>query len=290
MAEEVDTDPAPIDGGSPQSGPSKLSSADGPSDPKRPRLSIGGTLRASIDASKPMEKTYADAVVYFLLRLACQVNESNPVPGTTPPGEALSKRCVSLLKRALKPDIWPNSDPKLAWLDKFFISLDGPQPNLTNISVGLELLTYLIGTLKKEQILNAMKNLTKGLLVCINHSNQKIVKLTYALLVKLMSTFPTDPTNPTTSSSKYEELEDLYSKIVKTINDGLNNFNKNSNAPASSLYGTLMILRAACQNNPFYIDRLIIPLMNVLQRMARDHLNPPPPSPESTASKFFFFC
>lgn len=35
------------------------------------------------------------------------------------PGEALSRRCVVLLKAALKPDVWPHHcDPKLAWLDK----------------------------------------------------------------------------------------------------------------------------------------------------------------------------
>lgn len=35
------------------------------------------------------------------------------------PGEQLSRRCVHLLKTALKPDVWPTlCEPKLAWLDK----------------------------------------------------------------------------------------------------------------------------------------------------------------------------
>ncbi len=43
-------------------------------------------------------------------RLACQVNDSQslPVSGVTTPGEALSKRCVTLVKTSLKPDIWPS--------------------------------------------------------------------------------------------------------------------------------------------------------------------------------------
>ena len=256
-------------------------------DAKKARLSHAGATssRASVDSSKPMDKAHSDAVVYFLLRLACQVNEITPVTGGNPPGEALSKRCVLLLKRGLKPDIWANSDPKLSWLDKFLQNLEStPQPNLTNICVGLELLTFLIGTLRKEQILIAMKNLTKGLIVCMNHSNAKIVKLTHALLLKLMTTFPTDPSNPT-APSKYEELEDLYAKIAKTIYEGLVAYDKNPQASPSSLYGTLMILKAACHNNIYYIDRLIAPFMKVLQRMTREHLNPTSSNESSSAGK-----
>ncbi|RXG69978.1 hypothetical protein Avbf_07012 [Armadillidium vulgare] len=108
----------------------------------------------------------------------------------------------------------------------------------------------------------------------MTHSNQKIIKLTHNLLAKLMSTFPMDPANPT--GSKFEELEDLYAKISKAIFDGLNGYQKHSNIIVSTIYGPLMMLKAACQSNPFYLDRLITPLVGVMQKMARDHLNPPP--------------
>lgn len=247
----------------------RSSSTDGP-EAKRARVSIGSS-RGSIDISKPMEKTHADAVVYFLLRLACQVNESTATPGTVAPGEALSRRCVSLLKRALKPDMWPHADPKLAWLDKLFLNLESSQPNLANVCVGLEVLTYLIGTLRREQILGAMRNLTRGLVACMTCSNSRVVRLTHSLLARLMSTFPTEPTSANVAS-RFEELEDLYSKIGKIVLDGLTSYEKNASASPTSLFGTLMILKAACQNNTCYIDRLIMPFMKVLQRMARDHL------------------
>lgn len=35
-----------------------------------------------------------------------------------------------------------------------------------------------------------------------------------------------------------------------------------------------MILKAACCNNPSYIDRLISVFMRSLQKMVREHLNP----------------
>lgn len=57
--------------------------------------------------------------------LYAQVNEGSVAAGgaaTGSPGEQLSRRCVLLLKAALKPDVWPHlCEPKLAWLDKVSI-------------------------------------------------------------------------------------------------------------------------------------------------------------------------
>ncbi|KAK7075697.1 hypothetical protein SK128_020165 [Halocaridina rubra] len=268
----------------------RSSSTDGP-EAKRARVSVGGSSRGSIDISKPMDKNQADAVVYFLLRLACQVNESTTSPGMIAPGEALSRRCVLLLKRALKLDMWPNADPKLVWLDKLFLNLESAQPNLSNVCVGLEVLTYLIGTLRNEQILGAMRGLTRGLVACMTCTNIRVVRLTHALLTRLMSTFPTEPTSSSVAS-RFEELEELYARIAKIIVEGLTSYEKNANAVPALLFSTLMILKAACQNNPCYIDRQIMPFMKVLQKMVRDHLSHTTSDNSSAASspEPTFFC
>ncbi|KAK7066693.1 hypothetical protein SK128_022508, partial [Halocaridina rubra] len=261
----------------------RSSSTEGP-EAKRLRVSVGGSSRGSIDISKPMDKNQADAVVYFLLRLACQVNESTTTPGMIAPGEALSRRCVLLLKRALKPDMWPNADPKLAWLDKLFLNLESAQPNLTNVCVGLEVLTYLIGTLRNEQILGAMRGLTRGFVACMTCTNTRVVRLTHALLTRLMFTFPTEPTSASVAS-RHEELEELYARIAKIVVEGLTSYEKNANAAPALLFGTLMILKAACQNNPCYIDRQIMPFMKVLQKMVRDHLSHTVPDNSAVGSE-----
>ena len=49
-------------------------------------------------------------------------------------------------------------------------------------------------------------------------------------------------------------------------------FNRTTSGSPSQLFGTLMILKAACMHNTCYIDRLITSFMRVLQRMAREHL------------------
>nr|CAD7586473.1 unnamed protein product [Timema genevievae] len=221
--------------------------------------------------SKPIERIHADAILNILMRLACQVNDANTTVGS--PGEQLSRRCVTLLKMALKPEVWPQQcDLKLNWLEKVFASIDSESPNYGNICTALELLTYLLGIIKKEHILAGFKPLQRGLSACITSSNLKVLRLVHGLLSRLMTIFPTEPTTSNVAS-KYEELENLYASVGKVVFEGLANYEKNQQASPSSLYGTLMMLKAACVNNQSYIDRLITPFMRVLQRMTKEHLS-----------------
>lgn len=229
---------------------------------------------------KPIEKHHADAILNFLLRLACQVNDPTSTVGSQ--GELLSRRCVALLKMAMKPDLWPQPwDLKLAWFDKIFSSIESQTPNYGNICTALELLTFLLGVMKKEQILSSIKPLQKGLAVCITSSSSKVIRLVHAFLAKLMSIFPTEPP-ASTVASKYEELECLYACIGKFVFEGLANYEKNPTATPSTLFGTLMILKAACISNPAYIDRLITPFMRVLQRMHKEHIQGTDANPVGT--------
>ncbi|KAF5288689.1 hypothetical protein FQR65_LT11954 [Abscondita terminalis] len=239
--------------------------------------------------AKPIDRIHTDNVLNFLLRLACQVNDAAPAnpanPTLTSPGELLSRRCVILLKTALKPDVWPQApDLKLVFFDKILLSVETPNPNIGNICTALELLTFLLGVMNKEQILPNFKQLQRGLGACITSSNAKIIKLIHGLLTKLMSLFPTERTN-SNMSCKYEELEILYSSVGKVIFEGLTNFEKNSQASPSSLFGTLMILKAACINNNSYIDLLITPFMKVLHRLAKEHLQPAAPESSPMTSE-----
>ncbi|XP_025986851.1 transformation/transcription domain-associated protein [Solenopsis invicta] len=226
-------------------------------------------------SAKPIERAHADAVLNFLLRLACQVNDVTTIHGN--PGEQLSRRCVALLKMALKPDVWiaEQCDLKLAWLDKVLASVDSNQPNQPNygnISTALEVLTFLLGVMKREQILVSFKPLQRGIGACIASSNTKIIRLVHGLLSRLMTIFPAEQASPNIAP-KYEELDTLYTTIGRFIAEGLATYEKTTTATPSSLFGTLMMLKAACTNNPSYIDRLITPFMRVLHKMAKEHLH-----------------
>lgn len=50
-----------------------------------------------------------------------QVNDSTNVAGS--PGELLSRRCVNLMKTALRPDMWPRAELKLQWFDKLLMTV-----------------------------------------------------------------------------------------------------------------------------------------------------------------------
>ncbi|XP_058851892.1 transformation/transcription domain-associated protein isoform X5 [Acipenser ruthenus] len=224
--------------------------------------------------TKPVEKQHTDTVVSFLIRIACQVNDSANTAGS--PGELLSRRCVALMKTALRPDMWPKSELKLQWFDKLLMTVEQPnQANFANICTGLEVLSFLLTVLQSPAILSHFKPLQRGIAACMTCGNTKVLRAVHTLLTRLMSIFPTEPSECTSNvASKYEELECLYAAVGKVIYEGLTNYEKATTANSTQLFGTLMILKSACSNNPSYIDRLISVFMRSLQKMVRDHLNP----------------
>uniref|UniRef100_A0A803TE16 Transformation/transcription domain associated protein n=1 Tax=Anolis carolinensis TaxID=28377 RepID=A0A803TE16_ANOCA len=224
--------------------------------------------------SKPIDKQHTDTVINFLIRIALlmiNVNDNSNTAGS--PGELLSRRCVNLLKTALRPDMWPKSELKLQWFDKLLMTVEQPnQANFANICTGLEVLSFLLTVLQSPAILSSFKPLQRGIASCMTCGNTKVLRAVHTLLSRLMSNFPTEPSTSSVAS-KYEELECLYAAVGKVIYEGLTNYEKATNANPSQLFGTLMILKSACSNNPSYIDRLISVFMRSLQKMVREHLN-----------------
>ena len=247
-------------------------------------LATSGGTTAAIPTpgtdNRPLNKAHSDSIVNYLLRLACQVGEAGGQPGAAAAGptqgELLSRRCVALLKNALKPDIWGSCDLKLLAFDKI---LDGPQgvqsntPNFANICTCLDLMSFLLTVLKPEQILPAFKPLQKAIAVCMRSNNSKVIRAVHTLMSRLMNLFPTEATHSPVAS-KHEELAQLYASVGTVIQEGLIKFEKNVQDPPASLFGTLMMLKAACISNSCYIDRLISSFMRVLQRLAKEHLQP----------------
>ncbi|XP_053269961.1 transformation/transcription domain-associated protein isoform X1 [Pleuronectes platessa] len=231
--------------------------------------------------TKPVEKQHTDTVVNFLIRIACQVNDSTNVAGS--PGELLSRRCVILMKTALRPDMWPRAELKLQWFDKLLMTVEQPAAaNISNICTGLEILCFLLTVLQSPAILAHFKPLQRGIAACMTCGNTKVLRAVHSLLSRLMSIFPTEPSTSTVAS-KYEELECLYAAVGKVIYEGLTNYEKaTSNTNPTQLFGTLMILKSACSYNASYIDRLISVFMRSLQKMVREHLSPQTANPGVT--------
>lgn len=228
----------------------------------------------SEEYSRPIDRNHCDSALNFLFRLACQLGDVQPqMPGMITPGETLSRRCVTLIKRVLDPEVWLTTcDLKLQWLDKVFILPEPTPASVGNICTGLELLTFILGCMRRDQLLAIFRPLQRGLSICVTSHNPKVIKMMHTLLTKLMSTFPPD--------HKHDEMDQLYATISKTICDGLTQFEKNPKANPTSLFGTLMILKAACSNNQSYIDRLIVPFMHILDRLKKEHIGPSAQQPQ----------
>ena len=103
-----------------------------------------------------------------------QVNDVAATSGTI--GDQLARRCLSIIKTALKSDIWPdnNIDIRLQWVDKLLSSLSNPTHNIGNICTALELVTFVFSVMKKDNVLALCKLLQNGINLCISSSNPKV--------------------------------------------------------------------------------------------------------------------
>ncbi|KAL7737489.1 hypothetical protein ACLKA6_007623 [Drosophila palustris] len=177
-------------------------------------------------------------------------------------------KCIMLLKLAMRPEIWPQPfDIKLNWLDKVLTTIETPHHNLNNICTAIDFLTFLTTILSSEQLVAIVRPVQRGLSLCIIHQNTRIVRLMHIFLTRLMAIFPPD------AQHKHNDLDVLYSAISKMITDNLTFYEKSPQPNASSLFGTLMILKACTTNNPSYIDRILVQFIRVLNRLTKDHIN-----------------
>ncbi|EDW53889.1 GM11096 [Drosophila sechellia] len=177
-------------------------------------------------------------------------------------------KCVMLLKMAMRPEIWPQPfDIKLNWLDKVLATVETPHHNLNNICTGIDFLTFLTTILNPDQLVSIIRPVQRGLSLCIIHQNTRIVRLMHMFLTRIMGIFPPD------AQHKHEDLDLLYSAVSKMIAENLTFYEKSPQPNASSLFGTLMILKACTTNNASYIDRILVQFIRVLNRLTKDHIN-----------------
>ncbi|KAJ3607999.1 hypothetical protein NHX12_025050, partial [Muraenolepis orangiensis] len=184
--------------------------------------------------TKPVEKLHTDTVVNFLIRIACQVNDSTNVAGS--PGELLSRRCVGLMKTALRPDMWPRAELKLQWFDKLLMTV----ANFSNICTGLEILCFLLTVLQSPAILAHFKPLQRGIAACMTCGNTKSARANYRAIA-----------------------------WQTRLRSGSHQNAKCDYPPAPPRSSSV----ATGAPNSCYIDRLISVFMRSLQKMVREHLS-----------------
>lgn len=223
------------------------------------------------------EKVVYDAVCNFLFRVSCQVNDTST--SASSPGEALAKRCFKLLQQCLKPYCWPDAELRINWLDKLFLMLDqANNTNFANVTMALDILAWLCTVRSKQDLSGMLKTLQRGIITCINCSNAKVNKAAHALLGKLLAIFPIE-SGP--QGNKMEELDTLCTSIGSSINQGLVSYE--STTASTSLYGPIMLLKAACATSPNYLDKYLINFMKAIQKMQKEHVSAQQPTTGESA-------
>jgi len=147
------------------------------------------------DLQLPLNKTHCNAMVNYLLCMTCQVNDLQAATGTST-NELLSRHCDTLLKSALKPEVWPNCEPKLGSFEKILTgsqSVYSNQSNYMNICTCLDILGSLLLILRKELVFVAFKPLQKSILVCMSCPNSKVIRVVQHSCRGSCSTCPRSP-------------------------------------------------------------------------------------------------
>ncbi|EDV27262.1 uncharacterized protein TRIADDRAFT_23101 [Trichoplax adhaerens] len=226
------------------------------------------SLPVPIENKAPIEKSHSDSIVNFLIRLACSVHEPSTTSGS--PNEALSQRCISLLKIALKPELWQNAEIKIVWFDRIFSAADNqPTCNTGNICAGFEIMTHLLSVLSRPAILNACKTISHGLTVCMACQNTKVL-ITHAVqefLSKLTALF--EMFNEFFKGmQRSEEINAIHMSVARIVFERLQQYERQTYARlifAQSLLSTIV-------NTKSLIHRLRGIIIKTIHKLANEHL------------------
>lgn len=244
---------------------------------------------------KPLEPKYADTILDSLLRLACLLQ-----PGHCDMGQSLayaicknlSDRCIQMVKILVSDQfggsfIFGADGPNLklsVWMNELLSSVQNPNCNVGSVSCSLELLSYMCSTekFKQEWMLSNLKNLTNGIVACAKSSNSRIIRSVSTLVQRVIGTFGKQQSSV---KAPHPDLEPLYTAIQQVIYNGLNVYAQTpiraADVPPNSqresqipLFSSLMLLKAACINNPDYIDEFLGILHKVIFKMSKEHTSP----------------
>ncbi|XP_055352903.1 transformation/transcription domain-associated protein-like isoform X2 [Paramacrobiotus metropolitanus] len=222
---------------------------------------------------KPLDQKMADSIANILLRLSFMFGETNPM-------ESFGRKCIRILKFFMKKEMYSTADVKLQWLDKVLnpdqaakhnTADQGGQAassNVSGICLALETLTYFVPILMRSHCLNVIHDLSPSLQKVMHQYNARIAKCMNQLVSKLCETWPGDPSQRNLPS----QLESLYSHIIKTIHEGLGEYEKTTPGHPIHIFCTLMLLKATMQHVPSILERFLTMIVNCAKKITDEHL------------------
>lgn len=227
-------------------------------------------------SNRSIDYVHCKAVINFLFDLLFMLSEQSTTQMTTvvSPNEVISKHSINLLKKVLKKDVWikEDNDLQLVRLKKVFE--EPSKVSSATICNFLEIFIHLLDELSKSKILSIIKTLQPGLAICITSAQTKVLRLMSTFLTKLISLFPVEV------YMAHDELRFLYQTVEKAIRNGLEVFEKDTETPTASFFGTFLILKTAFSNDSKYFEKFVEKFTKFVILLKNEHLatNPQPPS------------
>ncbi|KAL7021314.1 hypothetical protein ACKWTF_011837 [Chironomus riparius] len=225
----------------------------------------------SIDdtSNKPIEWIHCKSVINFLFDLLFMLSEqiTTQLSSIVSPNEVISKHSLNLLKKVLKKEVWikENEDLQLTRLKKVFE--EPSKVSSTTVCNFLEIFIHLLDELDETKLLLIIKTLQPGLAICITSAQTKVLRLMSTFLSKLFSLFPPE------IYMKHDELRFLYQTVEKAIRNGLEVFEKDTETPTASFFGTFLILKTAFSNDSKYFEKFVEKFTRFVVLLKTDHLN-----------------
>lgn len=229
-----------------------------------------GTSQQSDDCiNKPIEWIHCKSVINFLFDLLFMLSEQvTHVQMTTAlsPNEVISKLSLNLLKKVLKKDVWIRKDEDLQFTRLSKVFEDPSRVSSVTICNFLEIFIHLLDELEEGKILVILRALQPGLAICVTSTTTKVLRLMSTFLSKIIGLFPVE------TYINYDELTFLYQTVEKTIRNGLEIFEKDSETPTASFFGTFLILKTAFSNNSKYFEKFVEKFTKFVILLKNEHI------------------
>lgn len=220
--------------------------------------------------NKPIEWIHCKSVINFLFDLLFMLSEQvthTQITTALSPNEVISKLSLNLLKKVLKKDVWIRKDEDLQFTRLSKVFEDPSRVSSVTICNFLEIFIYLLDELEENKILVILRTLQQGLAICVTSTTTKVLRLMSTFLSKVISLFPVE------TYMNYDELRFLYQTVEKTIRNGLEVFEKDSETTTASFFGTFLILKTAFANDSKYFEKFVEKFTKFVVLLKNEHIN-----------------
>ncbi|KAG9303929.1 hypothetical protein G9A89_005839 [Geosiphon pyriformis] len=224
-------------------------------------------IEHGLDArSLPIENTISEPytpnlslrenVVNYLVRFVCSTNEAiSKTPGGLP------HRALQLVKEFLQPELWPEVNVKLQFLERVLINTDISPSTLDSVCNGLDVLNVILDRKPAEWCLAHLNHLQRLLERSIRSNDSRIQQCLNPVLVHIFHSLPSTEQ----TSIEDTDITNFTSIVQGVIEQGLNHM--------ENLYAALMLLNALKSKNPENIDNFLGGVLALLSKLTKDLLN-----------------